>query len=194
MGYCKFCRTHDVNVTRFDRYPDNALIRNERGESQGICWECELQDKSTKAELLEAMKYIGRDSMHMYIATREILSLLNDIDRYNVEDIFNEISTEQKNTSLKKEGVSIFTDEIIPNAAITISKIGRDVWVERVYKNLEQHVGAIVVAASRMKLGSTLMERKQGARSLFLKADLKYDRKDQEELRKEYGVWFCRVV
>jgi hypothetical protein len=184
-----------VTVTRFDRYPDNVLIRNEQGESQGICWDCELLDKSTKTELLEALKLLGQHSMHMHIATREVLGMLPDTGTYNLDDIFNEISTAQKDLALRKEGVSVFTGNVTPNAARTISKIGGDAWVDRVYKNLESHVGAVVVAASRMKLGATPKERKQGARSIFLKSELEYGMSgNQDELRKEYGIWFNRVV
>jgi ribosomal protein L34E len=174
IGYCKFCRKHKVRVTQFDRHPDRTIIWNKQGESQGICYDCELQIKSTKAELLEALDLIGYDSIHMYIVIRELLPLLDDVSEYNQKDIFHEVN---KRRSL---GVLSGTGYRADN---------------NTYASLKEHVGAIVVAASRMKQESTPIERKQAVHSIFRKrVQCMEDYSDyQKRLEREYGKWLDKI-
>lgn len=170
-GYCKYCRKHGVHVTQFDRYPDRTIIRNEMFESQGICYDCELQIKSTKAELLEALMCIGNESIHMYIVIREILNLLDDTSEYNYKSIFKKINQSRSLDILSEKEYRADNNT---------------------YVLLKERMGAIVVAASRMKQESTPVERKQAARSIFILSD-QFIGTDRKRLEKEYGKWLDKI-
>jgi hypothetical protein len=190
-GQCKYCRKRNVQISQFDRFPDNVLIRNKYGDAQGVCYDCELMIPSTKKELLEAHTYL-KESVHMYIATRELLSLLPDKEEFNLKTIYKTVGANQ-GTALSKEGY--VTGHPTPNQQFTISRIGEDEWEKRIYGNLKEHVGFVVVAAARMGQENTPKERKQAARSIFLRGLIRYGMAsgNQEKLKKEYGKWFNKI-
>jgi hypothetical protein len=175
-GQCKYCRKHGVQVSQIDRHPDNTIIRNKQGESQGICEECELKIPSTKKELLEALSYLN-ESVHMNIIMRELLNILPEEGEFNHKAIYEEITRSQIRNSLKKHKYYM----------------GRSN-----FDNLKHRIGYVVVAASRMKPENTPLERKQAAKSVFLRGLIDYEINhgmlgDCRDLEKEYGKWYNKV-
>lgn len=190
-GYCKYCRKHGVEVSQYDRHPDNTLIWNKQGEAQGICYDCELLIPSSKAELLEAHGYL-KDTMHMYIATREMLNILPDEGTFNLDGIYKEVTTESIRKFLDHEGYGVEPSDI---------SMSKDEWasrISRLFNNMKEHVGYVVVAAGRMKQENTPKGRRQAAKSIFLRGMIDHEQHcwmsgDIRKLEREYGKWYWNV-
>jgi hypothetical protein len=172
-GQCKYCRKRNVQISQFDRFPDNVFIRNKYGDAQGICYDCELLIPSSKKELLEALSYLKED-VHMYIVMRELLNILPDEGVFNHKAIYEETTPSQIKISFEK---NIYHTE------------------KTNFDSLKSLLGGIVVAAARMGQENTPKERKQAARSIFLRGLIRYGMAsgNQEKLKKEYGKWFNKI-
>jgi hypothetical protein len=174
-GNCKYCRKHSTDISQYDRYPDNTLIRNKKWEAIGICLDCELQIPSTKKELLEAATIL-KESMHMSIVVRELLQILPDEGAFNLKDVY---------TVIKDK-----TAEVLKKHNYPIS--------DNNYESLEDRVGYIIVAAARMKQEDTPKGRKQAAKSIFLRGQIDMIQSrlmsgDLSRLEKEFGKWYNNV-
>jgi hypothetical protein len=151
------------------------LIRNKQDEVIGICFECELLISSTKNELIEALNYITRDSIHMFPVLQEILSFLPDEGSFNFKEIYNQIKGERTRI-LTQEGYATSSE---------------------CYNSLKNHIGYIVVASARMKQETTPLDRKHAARSIFARSDILHVIHDMhgnwKELEDKYGKWAHNV-
>ena len=173
IGYCKYCRKHRVQVSQIDRHPDNTIIWNQQGESQGICYNCELLIPSTKDELLEALGYL-KDSVHMDMVIRELLNILPNVGKYNLDAIYQEIKKAQIRIAFEKYEYAVITNN---------------------FNNLKHRIGYIVVAAARMRQENTPVGRKQAAKSVFFPSNqlhaMSYE--ERESAKTEYGKWFDKA-
>jgi hypothetical protein len=156
-------------------------LGDKRTKEQGICWDCEMEIPSSREELLEAHRYL-KDTMHMYVASGELISALPDEGSFNLEQIFREIGELRAKSFLKQYGYN-------PEAE----------YISRFYNDLKEHVGYIVVAAARMKQENTPRWRKIAAKSIYLRGDIRRAQRGMgskpslADLEKENGKWYWKV-
>ena len=92
LGYCKACRSHEVEVHYLDRDKNNYIIRGQYArtgnkqdeyESSGVCARCEQQTLVTPDELLRASYLWGKHAVHDMIAINEYLNSLDRTELYD---------------------------------------------------------------------------------------------------------------